>query len=321
AHNLTVYFDQVTLSNAGGDTVWEYLVTCNPSEDLRTLSGASGDIDVASTSAAGMLMIGTMTFRTGQLVGQSAFTLQTLASDDLKSLSNWTIADFSTQGYPLFTANFLGQSNASHSGQDDVVPIEMNFGIRNTDLSSNGGGAVTKGWDVNKGSLPTNASLVGAKISNTGWLPNFKDPSINALATQSYDTGGSSTMFQSQDGYTAGVLQSLSVSRDGILTGRYSNGQVLELYSLTLSTFTNKWALRRDGGNLFLETRESGPALTGEAGSTGKGTVDGNSLEMSNVDMGTEFVKMITTQRGFQANTKIITTADSMLSEVIAMKR
>ncbi|MDP3428071.1 MAG: flagellar hook-basal body complex protein, partial [Humidesulfovibrio sp.] len=125
----------------------------------------------------------------------------------------------------------------------------------------------------------------------------------------------------SQDGYTAGFLQSISVSREGILTGRYSNGQVLDLYSLTLTSFTNQWGLRREGGNLFSETRESGPALTGQANSPGKGTIASSTLEQSNVDMGAQFVSLITAQRGFQANTKVITTADSMLGEIIAMKR
>jgi len=162
---------------------------------------------------------------------------------------------------------------------------------------------------------------VGNNITNVSLIPTAKDPMISALSTQSYDTGGSSTLFQSQDGYTAGVLLNVSVSRDGILSGQYSNGQTLELYSLTLATFSNQWGLRREGGNLFSETLDSGPALTGEAGSTGKGSVDGNSLELSNVDMATEFVNMITSQRGFQANTKVITTADSLLGEVIAMKR
>ena len=96
---------------------------------------------------------------------------------------------------------------------------------------------------------------------------------------------------------------------------------MLELYAVTLATFTNQHGLRREGGNLFSETLDSGPALTGQAGSTGKGTIDGNALEMSNVDMATQFVSMITTQRGFQANTKVITTVDSLLGEVISMKR
>ncbi|WP_285906533.1 flagellar hook protein FlgE [Pseudodesulfovibrio pelocollis] len=320
AHNVTVYFDPVTLSNAGGDTVWEFMVTVNPQVDKRTLSGADGSltpIGKGLTSAAGVLMIGTLTFSTGQLTGMSAFTLKSNggSTGGPKDLRNWTLADFSTGGYPVFTANFLGKSNASSTGDDNATLIQMDFGMSNKDLGSTG-------WTVPVGGLPDNAAAASLSYTtNTSRLPNFRDPSISALATQSYNTGGSSTLFQSQNGYSAGILQNISVSREGVLTGHYSNGQVLELYALTLATFTNKHGLRREGGNLFSETRESGPALTGQAGSSGKGTVDGNALELSNVDMATEFVRMITTQRGFQANTKVITTVDSMLGEVIAMKR
>jgi flagellar hook protein FlgE len=327
AHNVTVYFDQVTMSNAGGSTVWEYMVTVDPTEDKRMLSGADGQLTTigqGQTKVSGVLMMGTLTFTTGQLSGMSAFTLKSNGSgsggpDDLRS---WDLADFSTGGYPVFTANFLGKSNASTAESANATAIQMDFGISNKDLSSNGAGAVTKGWASSLGTLPTNANAGQLSyVSNVGYLPNFKDPSVSALASQSFDTGGSSTLFQSQNGYSAGILQNISISREGVLTGHYSNGQVLELYAVTLATFTNKHGLRREGGNLFSETRESGPALTGQAGSTGKGTVDGNALELSNVDMATEFVRMITTQRGFQANTKVITTTDSMLGEVIAMKR
>lgn len=327
AQNLTVYFDPVTLSNAGGDTVWEYMVTCNPNADKRTLSGADGNltpVGQGATSAAGVLMIGTMTFTTGNLSGMSAFTLKSNGgnSGGVKNLSNWSLADFSTSGYPVFTANFLGKSNASTAEATNATPMQLNFGLSNDDLSSNNTGAVTKGWASSLGTLPTNAAASQlAYISNSGWLPNFKDPDPSALATQSFDTGGSSTLFQSQDGYSAGILQSISVNREGVISGNYSNGQQLELYAVTLATFTNEHGLWREGGNLFSTTKDSGPALTGQAGSTGKGTIDGNALEMSNVDMATEFVRMITTQRGFQANTKVITTTDSMLGEVIAMKR
>ena len=327
-HNLTVYFDPVTLSNAGGDTVWEYMVTVDPTADKRVLSGSNGDltpVGQASTSAAGVLMIGTLTFTTGQLSGMSAYTLKSNGGDNggVKNLDNWTLADFSTGGYPVFTGNFLGKSNASTAEGDNATPIQLDFGIANRDLSSNNThNPDTKGWSSGLGTLPIQASAAQlSNVGNTGYLANFKSPAVSALATQSYDTGGSSTLFQSQDGFSAGVLQNVSVNREGVLSGHYSNGQVLELYALTLSTFTNQHGLRREGGNLFSETLESGPALTGQAGSTGKGTVDGNSLEMSNVDMATEFVRMITTQRGFQANTKVITTTDSMLGEVIAMKR
>ncbi|WP_022663379.1 flagellar hook protein FlgE [Paucidesulfovibrio longus] len=321
AHTMTTYFDQVTLSNSGGYSVWEYMVTVPPSEDGRYFDTTSGLQRMSETSNGGVLMVGTLTFRAGQLVGQSAYTYEGAADGNVGALSNWGLARFSTRGYPLCTANFLGASNASQSNSADAQPIEINFGLRNTaSITSSNTGA---GWSVaGGGALPSNAGMVGTNITDVqATLANAEIPSISALATQSFDTGGSSTLYQSQDGYPAGILQNVSVSRDGVLTGRYSNGQVIELYKIALGTFTNQWGLRREGGNLFSETQDSGQALTGFAGANGKGTIDGNSLEMSNVDMATEFVRMITAQRGFQANTKVITTADSMLGEVIAMKR
>ncbi|WP_207260635.1 flagellar hook protein FlgE [Desulfovibrio sp. Huiquan2017] len=323
AHNLTVYFDKVALSNAGGDTVWEFMVTCDPNDDHRMLSGANGipsTIGDGKTSAAGVLMIGTLTFSTGRLAGMSAYTLKSNGNGNVKDLNNWDLADFSTSGLPVCTANFLGKSNASTAESVNATPLQIDFGISNKNLSSNGGPG-TIGWAGGLGTIPTTAAMVGNNISNTNYLANFKDPAISAMATQSVERGGFSTLFQSQNGYSAGILQNISVSREGIISGHYSNGQVLELYAVTLATFTNQHGLRREGGNLFSETLDSGPALTGQAGRSGKGTIDGNQLEMSNVDMASQFVSMITTQRGFQANTKMITTVDSMLGEVISMKR
>ncbi|HWR04057.1 MAG TPA: flagellar hook protein FlgE [Humidesulfovibrio sp.] len=308
SHNVTVYYDKVTMtSNAGADTVWEYMVTCNPSDDGRTIGGTS----LKGTSGAGVLMIGTMTFRSGQMVGQSAYTLKSNATGDLKDTSQWTLADFSNSGYPMATANFIQASNASAATSVSATPISVDFGMRSKDRT----------WTQAKGAIASNASAVGTKTSSAGWVPNMGNPAVSALSTQSYDTGGFSTLFQNQDGYTAGYLQNVSVSANGVLSGTFSNGQEMELYTLTITSFTNQWGLRREGNNLFSETRDSGSALTGTAKSGGRGSVTSNALESSNVDMASEFVDLITAQRGFQANSKVITTADTLLGEVIAMKR
>lgn len=308
SHNLTVYYDKVQMSsNAGADTVWEYMVTCKPGEDGRTIGGTT----MGNTSAAGVLMVGTMTFRSGVLVGQSAYTLKSGVSGDVKALSNWTLADYSTAGYPMMTANFIQASNASAATSVNATPISVDFGMRSKSSS----------WSQSKGTLDTRASAVGNKTSSAGWVPNMGNSAVSALATQSYDTGGFSTLYQDQDGYTAGYLQSVSVSEDGVLSGIFSNGQEMELYTLTLTSFTNQWGLRREGNNLFSETTNSGSALTGAANTAGKGSITSNALESSNVDMANEFVDLITAQRGFQANSKVITTADSLLGEVISMKR
>ena len=107
----------------------------------------------------------------------------------------------------------------------------------------------------------------------------------------------------------------------GILYGVYSNGVTLPLAQVCLYDFTCQQGLRREGNNLFSQTRASGEAKSGPAGVAGLGTINSYALEQSNVDMSTEFVQMITTQRGFQSNSKAITTTDTMLETVISMKR
>lgn len=146
------------------------------------------------------------------------------------------------------------------------------------------------------------------------------DFTTEALSTTQY-ANSSTTIFQDQDGFAAGFLQSVSVDTSGVITGNYSNGQVLKKAQVALASFNNLAGLYKEGGNIFRETTESGAPVTGAAGTNGLGTIAPNSLEQSNVDLGTEFVKLITTQRGFQANSKVITTTDEMLGDLINIKR
>ena len=301
AHNMTAYFDHV--SNSGGQSYWEYMVTVDPAEDGRVIDGQT----LANSGVAGVMMIGSMTFNTaGQMQNMSAFTLASGASGNMSNLNNWTPAQFNNDGQPIFTANFTRQDRASATNESNAQNIGVNFGLTN--------GAPNSGWAT--GSV-ANAAAVGATFGN---LPEFSDIEVNSKATTNF-SGSSSTQFQSQDGYSFGFLQSVSVDRDGILTGRYSNGQAIELFQITLYDFVNKWDLRREGSNLFSQTLGSGEATPGAANNSGLGSISSNSLEQSNVDMATEFVKMITTERGFQANSKVITTTDSMLQQVVMMKR
>ncbi|EPR41623.1 flagellar hook-basal body protein [Desulfovibrio sp. X2] len=306
AQTLTVYCDPVkdasVVSNSGGNLQWEFIVACDPSEDGRTIGGQK----VGSTSAAGLLMTGTLTFNAaGQLTGMSAYTLASGASGDLKDLSNWTTADLNDDGLPTFTANFTGEADASATGEANASAIAIDFGIHDSGSPTSWSGSAS------------NASMVG---NNPSMLDNFTSPKISALTTTSYDSS-STTISQSQDGYGPGFLTDISVNRDGVITGTYSNGQVLDLYVLTLASFTNPYGLSREGDNLFSATRESGAAVTGTANTGQLGSISSNTLEQSNVDTATEMVDLITTQRGFEANSKVITTADSMLSELIQLKR
>ncbi len=131
----------------------------------------------------------------------------------------------------------------------------------------------------------------------------------------------STTVFQSADGYGSGGLETISVGIDGIITGNYSNGEVIPLFQVTLAKFQNQQGLYKCGGNLWRETRLSGDPVTGAPGTNGLGSIAANSLEQSNVDIASEFVKMITTQRGFQANSKIISVTDEMMAQLMSLKR
>ncbi len=144
---------------------------------------------------------------------------------------------------------------------------------------------------------------------------------VNGSLSTTQFARASTTTFQAANGYGAGDLQGVNVDVDGIITGTYSNGQLIELYKVALAKFTNEQGLFKVGGNLYKETRESGIPVSGGPGANGLGSIAPNSLEQSNVDMATEFVKMISTQRGFQANSKIITVVDQMLQELINLKR
>jgi flagellar hook protein FlgE len=142
-----------------------------------------------------------------------------------------------------------------------------------------------------------------------------------ASTAYAYDGSNFFERYAKQDGYTYGELTSVHVTENGVLTGRYTNGVTLELFQITLYDFVSKHNLNREGGNLFTQTRESGDPSQGAANSAGFGSTQSNALEQSNVDLAREFVQMIQTQRGFQSNSKMITTTDTMLENVINMKR
>ncbi|MDR1514097.1 MAG: flagellar hook protein FlgE [Synergistaceae bacterium] len=131
----------------------------------------------------------------------------------------------------------------------------------------------------------------------------------------------STTKIYYQDGYTMGTLENWSVSQTGIITGTYSNGQTQQLAKVALAMFANSGGLLKVGETCFAETVNSGMAQIGSPMEGGAGSVQGNTIEMSNVDLSEEFVNLIRAQRGFQANTRVVTTSDQVLEELINMKR
>jgi len=131
----------------------------------------------------------------------------------------------------------------------------------------------------------------------------------------------SSTLYHSQNGSEAGYLKSLKIDQEGNLRAVYTNGLERRLGSIALATFPSPAGLQKTGQNCYGQTYRSGEPSVGIPQTGTRGSVYSASLEESNVDLASQFVDMITTQRGFQANSKTITTSDSMLEEIIGLKR
>ncbi|PID54080.1 MAG: hypothetical protein CSA58_05360 [Micrococcales bacterium] len=127
------------------------------------------------------------------------------------------------------------------------------------------------------------------------------------------------------DDPTNGKLESFTIGPDGVITGVYANGTRQEVGTLAIARFANPAGLEKAGNSLYRVSANSGVAgtnpETGKPGEPGFGTITTGALEMSNVDLATEFTNMIISQRGFQANSKIISTSDEILQELVNMKR
>jgi flagellar hook protein FlgE len=123
------------------------------------------------------------------------------------------------------------------------------------------------------------------------------------------------------DGYSSGSLKSISVTQDGTISGFFTNGQTSDIARIMLAGFPNTGGLKRMGKNLFATTVESGDAVRNDPGAAGMGDISPNSLEMSNTDIATEFINMITAQRAYQASAKIVTVTDQMMAELMNIKR
>ena len=216
--------------------------------------------------------------------------------------NTWTMAVSTTDpDADVAFNNTGGDSVVLHFNQDGSFNYITNVaGTRITDLTydynpNNGAGTIA-GVEVGVG---TPALFDGLYLSNS-------ESSISRA---------------DQDGYTVGSLERELFNQAGEIVGYYTNGQVKVLGQVALGLFTNPQGLLKVGDTVFSETSSSGQAAIGKPGTSFRGDVASGSLENSNVDLSREFVNMITTQRGFQANSRVITTSDEMLQELLTLKR
>nr|MBP9613170.1 flagellar hook-basal body complex protein [Sulfurospirillum sp.] len=131
----------------------------------------------------------------------------------------------------------------------------------------------------------------------------------------------SNTSGISQDGYPGGDLGGIRVDETGTLIGSFTNGRSFGLAQVAMAKFTNNEGLESDGGNTFIQTSNSGDPVIGQAALGGRGFIQASSLEMSNVDLSRSLTQLIVIQRGYQANSKTITTSDQMLNTLLQLKQ
>jgi len=165
--------------------------------------------------------------------------------------------------------------------------------------------------DVGPPPVYTQPELTGIQIKIGSGLYN-SEPVEGEAALDSYTID--------QKGVITGVYVTPAVVEDGVITTA-AVSTTAKIGQIAIATFANSAGLENIGNNFYRETPNSGSAMSGEAGSTGHGTIVSNTVEMSNVDLSTEFTDMIVAQRGFQANSRVITVSDTLLEELINLKR
>lgn len=171
-----------------------------------------------------------------------------------------------------------------------------------------------------QGKLILPAAALNVTLSNLGNGASDVAFDLDLSALTQYGSD-SSALMRSQNGSPVGVLTSYAIGQKGEVEGVFSNGRTKILGQIATSIFANPAGLVKMGGNLYRSSANSGDAQVNKPGTGGNGGLQPGALEMSNVDLGKEFTNMIVTQRGFQANSRVISTTDQMLEELVNLKR
>lgn len=176
---------------------------------------------------------------------------------------------------------------------------------------------------LNSGLLDTTNSENSGKVKLTvpeknGSKPIYIDIDFTKITQFANESNAAIT---DSDGYPQGSLDTFSIGPTGEINGIFTNGMSKTIGQVALAVFKNPAGLEKTAENMYQVTPNSGDPIVGLPGSSGLGSINSGTLEMSNVDISNEFAEMISTQRGFQANSRIITTSDEMLQELVNLKR
>jgi len=223
---------------------------------------------------------------------------------------------FDTQGKAL-SATFTYTHTAADTWRVDVsVP------------KADGSGPATVGTQTLRWNSTTNTfgaattTLNQAALNGAGYV--FGDNVTVNLGSDSQPltqySAANTVQALDQDGYAVGTLQSFTMSPDGTLIGIFSNDLKQPLGQVALANFNNPPGLEKAGGSLYAATANSGNASVGTAGTGGRGSLTSGVLEMSNVDLAQEFTNLVVAQRGFQANSRVVSASDEILQDLVNMK-
>ena len=257
------------------------------------------------------------------------FNIEKVGHDENNNLHTWRltlsrITDRST--------GYYYQVQTDENYDDQFLPaLELVFDGNGKLVSIDGSDLATEDVEVylsNLSSVGFNTDKDGGTIDPpTRPSGSFRD--IVLFDTDIQDSIKGITQYANEMGFkpyamngnTSGTLDGFAIDATGTVVGVFTNGERKALGRIMLAKFDNPMGLQKLGGNLFIDTRNSGEPQYGGASVGGFGAISPGNLEMSNVDIALEFTEMITTQRGFQANSRIITTSDEMLQELVNMKR
>ena len=201
-------------------------------------------------------------------------------------------------------------------GNEGILSLQFEKTAAGWTVAANGGAAQAMVFD-GAGNLTSPLTLAGVSVPTAGAAVVLDVD----LSTVTGFAGVDTIKNKMQDGYAAGTLTSFQLGADGTITGTFTNSLKQVIGMIALANFNNPAGLEKVGGSLFTTTVNSGGAQVGAAGTGGRGSLSGGTLEMSNVDLSSEFTSLIIAQRGFQANSRVITTSDEILHELINLKR
>jgi len=271
------------------------------------------NLDATSTVPGSALpadVAGTQALPSAWFAGSNFSTVVTVY-DSLGSAHDLTLVFRKTATANQWAYRVLADSSEVTGGTaGDLMQVSAAGGL----IAFNPDGSLNTG-------APTSITAIGPVAWNDG-------ASSQTIAAANVDFTGT-TQFAlpsavsqlGQNGSPSGAVSSISIDTHGVVTGFFNSGLVVPLYRIGLADFTNPEGLTHLGKTLFQQSADSGNPVFGNPGDGGLGTILPGSLELSNVDLATEFVKMVTTQRGFQASSKIITVTDTLLEEVVNLKR